>query len=223
MGEEASVTPLPLFPPDVTDEIHLARIALATDDRELALAAADEAERRARGNPGVASIAGTDAQVRGMIEDDVEMLCDAVTHFERSPRPLALASALEEAGAALVRRDSRDDAVSHLGRALEIYAGIGAASDETRVRGRLRKLGVRRRLVSQKRAKTGWDALTRSELAVVSLVASGLTNRQVAAQLYLSHHTVGTHLRHAYAKLGVNSRVELTRIAIARNEVATQP
>jgi DNA-binding CsgD family transcriptional regulator len=223
MGEEERLTLLPLFPPDVTDEIHLARIALATDDQELALAAADDAEERARNNPGVASIAGTDAHVRGMIDDDVELLSEAVTHFERSPRPLALASALEEAGAALARRHSRDDAVANLGRALEVYASIGAVSDESRVRGRLRKLGVRRRLVSQKRAETGWDALTGSELAVVRLVASGMTNRQVAGQLYLSHHTVGTHLRHAYAKLGVNSRVELTRIAIARNEVATQP
>lgn len=85
MGEEGRLTPLPLFPPDVTDEIHLARIALATDDHELALAAAHDAERRVRSNPGVASIAGTDPHVRGMIEDDVEMLRDAVTHFERSP------------------------------------------------------------------------------------------------------------------------------------------
>jgi DNA-binding CsgD family transcriptional regulator len=58
---------------------------------------------------------------------------------------------------------------------------------------------------------------------VVSLVAGGMTNRQVAGQLYVSHHTVSTHLRHAYAKLGVNSRVELTRIALAREAVGTQP
>lgn len=122
-----------------------------------------------------------------------------------------------------MRRGSRADAVPHLDRALEIYSRMSAARDETRVRGRLRKLGVRRRLVSQKRAETGWDALTESELAVVRLVASGMTNRQVAGQLYLSHHTVSTHLRHAYAKLDVNSRVELARIAIARKAVPTLP
>src|SRR4029077_292116 len=97
-------------------------IALATDDHELALAAAHDAERRASNNPGVASIAGTAAHVRGVVRDDVEMLREAVTHFEKSPRPLALASALEDTGAAFVRRGSRDDAVSHLGRALEIYS-----------------------------------------------------------------------------------------------------
>ncbi|MEV0166106.1 helix-turn-helix transcriptional regulator [Nonomuraea fuscirosea] len=57
----------------------------------------------------------------------------------------------------------------------------------------------------------GWAALTPSELRVVRLVAQGMTNRETAAALFLSPHTVDTHLRHAFAKLGVNSRVELTR------------
>jgi DNA-binding CsgD family transcriptional regulator len=52
-----------------------------------------------------------------------------------------------------------------------------------------------------------------SELAVVRLVASGLTNKEVAERLYISPHTVGGHLRHAFEKLGINSRVALTRIA----------
>jgi DNA-binding CsgD family transcriptional regulator len=51
--------------------------------------------------------------------------------------------------------------------------------------------------------------LTRSELAVVELVALGATNRQAAEQLFLSPHTVSTHLRHAFEKLGIRSRVEL--------------
>jgi DNA-binding CsgD family transcriptional regulator len=70
---------------------------------------------------------------------------------------------------------------------------------------------VERRIVSQPRAKTGWDSLTDSELKVVSLIAEGVTNRAVAAQLRLSPHTVKTHIRNAFAKLGVNSRAELSR------------
>ena len=59
----------------------------------------------------------------------------------------------------------------------------------------------------------GWAALTEAELAVVRLVADGLTNREVAERLYVSPHTVNGHLRHAFEKLDINSRVALTRIA----------
>lgn len=44
-------------------------------------------------------------------------------------------------------------------------------------------------------------------------MAQGLSNREVAERLFLSPHTVSSHLRHVFAKLGVNSRVELTRLA----------
>jgi DNA-binding CsgD family transcriptional regulator len=47
----------------------------------------------------------------------------------------------------------------------------------------------------------------------VQQVARGLTNRQVAERLFLSQHTVSNHLRHAFAKLDVTSRVELARLA----------
>ena len=67
-------------------------------------------------------------------------------------------------------------------------------------------LGVERRIVSQPRAKTGWDSLTDSELKVVNLIAQGVTNRAVADQLHLSPHTVKTHVHNAFAKLGINSR-----------------
>ena len=47
--------------------------------------------------------------------------------------------------------------------------------------------------------------MTDSELAVARLVAQGLTNREVAERLFVSHHTVSGHLRHVFAKLEVNS------------------
>ena len=51
-------------------------------------------------------------------------------------------------------------------------------------------------------------------------VASGLTNRQVAERLFLSQHTVNNHLRHAFAKLDVTSRVELARLAAIHDNMA---
>ncbi len=222
MGEVQRLSLLPLSPVDITDEVRLARIAVAAGDDELAAAARASAEGRAGGNPGVASIAGTAAHVRGLIDEDVGELGAAIEHFERGPRPLALASALEDGGVALLAGGDRDGAVASFGRALELFAETRAFRDETRVRGRLRELGVRRRLVSPKRPETGWEGLTESELAVVRLVAEGMTNRQVARRLYVSPHTVNAHLRHTFSKLDINSRVELARLAIEHGAVTSQ-
>ena len=60
--------------------------------------------------------------------------------------------------------------------------------------------------------KRGWDVLTDSELKVVNLIAQGATNQSVATQLHLSLHMVKTHVHNAFAKLGINSRAQLTRL-----------
>jgi DNA-binding CsgD family transcriptional regulator len=65
-------------------------------------------------------------------------------------------------------------------------------------------------------ADPGWASLTESELRVVSCVAGGKTNRSIAEELYLSHHTVDAHLKHIYQKLDIHSRVELTVQALQR-------
>ena len=212
-GEEERLSIVPLFPMDVADEARLIHMALAAHDDELAVHAADAAERRARLNPQIRSIAAAAVHARGLLDHDRKVLSEAVTLYEGGPRPLACAGALEDLGVATVDGGDTDDAVEVLGRALELYAEAGAAWDAGRVRGRLRALGVRRRLVAAQRPGMGWAAMTDSELAVARLVAQGLTNREVAERLFVSQHTVSGHLRHVFAKLGVNSRVELTRLA----------
>lgn len=57
--------------------------------------------------------------------------------------------------------------------------------------------------------------LTAQELRVAQLAAEGLTNREIAARLLISHRTVGHHLGSVYPKLGVTSRAELARIDMA--------
>ena len=61
---------------------------------------------------------------------------------------------------------------------------------------------------------SGWQSLTTAERRVAEHVAIGLTNREVAERLFLSRHTVDFHLRQAFRKAGVRSRVQLTRLVI---------
>ena len=203
---------LPRFPLDIADEVHLARIALATKDEKLAQLALDNSGRRTSLNPGIASIAAVAAHVRGLLEPSHARLAEAVDLFERTPRRLELASAVEDLGGASIATD-RDGAVETLGHSLALYTEVGATWDARRVRSRLRELGVRRRLDTAEPETEGWGALTASELSVARLVAEGLTNREVAERLFVSPHTVNSHLRHVFTKLGINSRVELARLA----------
>ncbi|MDT7546524.1 MAG: sigma-54 dependent transcriptional regulator, acetoin dehydrogenase operon transcriptional [Actinomycetota bacterium] len=60
----------------------------------------------------------------------------------------------------------------------------------------------------------GWKSLTEAELAVARRISNGMTNREAAASLFLSPHTIDFHLRKLFRKLGVTSRVELTRVVL---------
>ena len=65
-------------------------------------------------------------------------------------------------------------------------------------------------------AVTGWAALTRAEAEVARLAAEGLTNREIAQRLFVSHRTVQTHLSHVFSKLELGSRRELIGAMRAR-------
>ena len=202
---------LPRFPQDVTDEVILARIAAATGDEELASLALGNARHRAALNPGSQAIAATRAYVEGVLSDDERELDAAVRGFKRCRRPLEQAMATEALGTCQLGTDQETGAVT-LGEALAGYTELGAAWDAGRVRGHLRNLGIRRRVVVREPATHGWTAMTTAEESVAKLVAHGLTNREVAERLFLSPHTVNSHLRHVFTKLGIKSRVELARL-----------
>jgi transcriptional regulator of acetoin/glycerol metabolism/DNA-binding CsgD family transcriptional regulator len=61
-----------------------------------------------------------------------------------------------------------------------------------------------------------WESLTKTERSIADLVSDGRTNREIAAATFLSPHTVDYHLRRMFSKLGVDSRVELTRLVVQR-------
>jgi DNA-binding CsgD family transcriptional regulator len=102
--------------------------------------------------------------------------------------------------------------IEQFNAAFDCYVDQGAYGDGRRVARALRGLGVERRIARQPRAKTGWGSLTDAELKVMSLVADGATNAVVAQRLRLSPHTVKTHIRNAFAKLDIHSRVQLTDV-----------
>jgi DNA-binding CsgD family transcriptional regulator len=203
----------PLFPFEIEDDPQLVRIAVAAGDEELAEHAIEQAEQRCELNPGVVSFKAAVAHARGLWRSSTRLLDTAASLFETGPRPLAAASALEDLGRLQAAEGATDDAIASLDRALAIDAQIGASWDAARVRRRLRQLGVRRRIITSKRPATGWEALTSAEAAIAQLASEGKTNREIAETLFISPHTVNSHLRHIFDKLGVNSRVSLTRMA----------
>jgi DNA-binding CsgD family transcriptional regulator len=82
------------------------------------------------------------------------------------------------------------------------------------VTGAVLRLHATRAEPRSSRPTLGWAALTNSERGLAELVADGCTNKEAAAKLFISRHTVDTHLRSIYRKLDINSRVDLARVVV---------
>ena len=162
-------------------------------------------------------LTGTALRCQGLLERDPEVLLAAVDAMAQGSRPLELALACEDAGAALAGTGRVDAGLPLLERALGIYERLEAARDLDRTQARLRGLGVRHgRRGRRARPQLGWESLTPTEERVVDLVAEGLTNPQIGERLYVSPRTVQTHLAHIFAKLGISTRAQLAAHQQAR-------
>jgi DNA-binding CsgD family transcriptional regulator len=212
LGGDVALFETPIWA-QVLDRVILgARVASAAGDaglRARVLRAMDLLERE---RPAIPLFTGVAGHARGILEGDAQALLAAAEVFHSSSRPLFYAAAAEDAGAELARTDRGNEALDQLNAAFDTYLHHEALADARRVGRELRRLGVHRRIVSQPRAKTGWDSLTDSELTVVNLIAQGETNRSVAQRLQVTPHTVKAHLHNAFAKLGINSRAQLTQL-----------
>lgn len=177
------------------------------DVARTAVATAESLRERGRELPALRTAA---AHARAVLDGDAAALARfGPLHAD----PWAQAGAAEDRARLLLARGDREGAVAELERSLHVYGTLGGERDGARVRRELRHLGVRRRhWTHTPRPVSGWDSLTKAERQVAELVAGGLTNRQVAGQLFVSPHTVGFHLRQVYRKLGLRSRIDLIRL-----------
>jgi DNA-binding NarL/FixJ family response regulator len=110
-------------------------------------------------------------------------------------------------------------------RDMQLSARCEAISAGSEVIGALIRVGTsataarsvqRRHDPKRSRASLGWERLRESELSIAQLVTKGLTNREIGARLFMSRHTVDSYMRQIFRKLGIASRVELTRVVVER-------
>jgi DNA-binding CsgD family transcriptional regulator len=128
---------------------------------------------------------------------EIERACDA---HNRLPMPLELGRTLLAKGQIERRAKRKAAAKASLGHALAIFEEIGAALWAEKTQAELARVALRH---------AAPDELTETERRVAELAASGLKNRQVAGELFLSPKTVEANLARVYRKLDIHSRAEL--------------
>lgn len=119
--------------------------------------------------------------------------------------PFELATARLEYGAWLRRQRRPTAARDHLQAALTTFERLGAPAWARTARTELRAAGV----ATGAPTPSSWSSLTAQERQIVRLAATGMSNREIGEALFLSPRTVGTHLHHAFPKLGVTTRGRL--------------
>jgi DNA-binding CsgD family transcriptional regulator/tetratricopeptide (TPR) repeat protein len=172
-------------------------------------------------NAGAPRVRSRAASCRALLADgDV-----ATEHFEEALRLRGAARPFDSArihllyGEHLRRERRRTDARIQLRAALDAFEAFRAEPWAERARTELRATGE----TARKRDPSTVSQLTPQELQVARLVSDGLSNKEVAAQLFLSPRTIDSHLRNVFAKLGVTSRVQLARMSLGGDGQIPEP
>jgi DNA-binding CsgD family transcriptional regulator/tetratricopeptide (TPR) repeat protein len=143
--------------------------------------------------------------------DDAESsFREALAQHALARRPLDAARVELAYGEWLRRNQRRVDARQHLRQALETFQDVHAEALAARANQELRASGE----TARKRDPSTLVNLTPMELKIAQLVSSGLSNKDVAAQCWISPRTVAFHLRNVFAKAGVTSRGELAQLEL---------
>jgi DNA-binding NarL/FixJ family response regulator len=191
-----------------------AQIMLARGDRDAARDASAELARLAR-EFGTSALRATAACAQGavLLADGecaaaLRELRAALEAWLQLAAPYEAARARELIGLACRALGDHDAATLELEAARAAFASVGAAIDRERVRSLL-----------EPDAPPDRHGLTARELEVLGLVAAGKSNRDVAAALVISEHTVARHLQNIFAKLGVGSRTAAGAFALTHGLV----
>jgi DNA-binding CsgD family transcriptional regulator len=224
---------LDIFDPEATREFtglgvmslvwlpDVVRLAITVDDVGVAAAAARVAARLADQDvrPTSAAVA---RHCQGLVDSDVAAVQDAAERLAAVGYPLFTGQAFENAAVLLAEAGDANAARTALVDAVEIYQQLDAEWDIVRADRRLRVHNIRRSTQrARRRPATGWEALTSTEQKVARMVAKGQSNPDIASELFLSRHTVESHVSHILTKLNARSRFEIAREATQRT-VATE-
>jgi len=178
----------------------------ATDLMKCVLALAEEGAAR---NPEVATLNGVAANLRGLFNNDLGIVAEAIEILRDSPRRGIRAIGSESYGQMLLQTGQRRMGLEQLDRAWDDYDCMGALARRAAIQRAMRQAGARRTKWSSDNSGSAARPLTEAERRVVHLIADGHPDKSAAKLLGISENTVGTHIRSAYTKLGVQSRVQL--------------
>jgi DNA-binding CsgD family transcriptional regulator len=165
------------------------------------------AAARGRGSAiaGLARVRGRLEAARGRLDAAEEVFQRGLAAVDGGSLPFVRAMVELTHGQVLRRGGRRRAAAAELLAARERLSALGARPFVERCERELSACG----LAPAKRSEFDPSRLTAQELAVARLVSAGMSNRQVATELFVSIKTVQFHLTHVYAKLGIGSRAEL--------------
>jgi DNA-binding NarL/FixJ family response regulator len=194
----------------IEDYAVAAEVYAAAGDSERATATAAEALSIADawGTPGArgqALLAGARVGVSG--DEAIDMLRSAVELLSQSPARFHEARARVSLGAALRRAGHRVDSREPLRDGYELARVCGAEGLAEHARSELRTSGIR----LQRDAASGADALTPSERRIAEMAASGLSNPEIAQELFLTVKTIEMHLTRTYRKLDIRRRADVAQ------------
>jgi DNA-binding NarL/FixJ family response regulator len=148
-----------------------------------------------------------DALVTALGSGDVSGLEQVANRWTDGGRMLDAARVGAAVGAVHLHRGDQATAKDVLHASKQALTSCGASGDADMVAALLRQTGARSRAKSR---TTNVGPLTKRELEIARLVASGLKNAEVASTLFLAEKTVAAHLSNIYGKVEVRSRVQLT-------------
>lgn len=190
-------------------------ITLAAGDLTAARGSADELARCAEvlDTPLVYAVAGQAAGAVLLAGGDARGACEPLQQswrlWQQLEVPYASARVQVLLGTAFAELGDRDGAELQFDAAAAVFRRLGAAADLARLP------------VPVVEPPAG--GLTEREAEVLALAAEGRTNREIAAQLVLSEHTVRRHLQNVFAKLGVSSRTAATRVWLSSRTQRSVP